>query len=57
MTLLVGAKDDEDLRRIVLDEIQGMEEVVSSRTLLVFEEPPLESGGHQPSDSAQLRLS
>ncbi len=36
--LLVRARDNEDLRRIVLDEIQGMPEVQSTRTLLVFEE-------------------
>lgn len=37
--LLVRAHDNEDLRRIVLDEIQGMPGVISTRTLLVFEEP------------------
>ena len=37
--LLVRAQDNEDLRRVVLDEIQGMEGVLSTRTLLVFEEP------------------
>jgi DNA-binding Lrp family transcriptional regulator len=36
--LLVRARDNADLRRIVLDEIQGMEGVISTRTLLVFEE-------------------
>jgi DNA-binding Lrp family transcriptional regulator len=39
--LLVRARDNADLRRIVLDEIQGMEGVLSTRTLLVFEEPPV----------------
>ena len=40
--LLVRARDNEDLRRLVLDEIQGMEGVLTTRTLLVFEEhePP-----------------
>lgn len=40
--LLVRAKDNADLRRLVLDVIQGMPGVVSTRTLLVFEEfePP-----------------
>ena len=40
--LLVRAKDNTDLRRLVLDEIQGMPGVVNTRTLLVFEEfePP-----------------
>ncbi|MCZ2805456.1 Lrp/AsnC family transcriptional regulator [Modestobacter sp. VKM Ac-2983] len=38
--LLVRARDNADLRRLVLDEIQGMPGVLSTRTLLVFEEPP-----------------
>ena len=40
--LLVRAKDNADLRRLVLDVIQGMPGVLSTRTLLVFEEfePP-----------------
>ena len=37
--LLVRARDNEDLRRLVLDKIQGMRGVVNTRTLLVFEEP------------------
>ena len=36
--LLVRARDNEDLSRLVLDEIQGMEGVLTTRTLLVFEE-------------------
>jgi DNA-binding Lrp family transcriptional regulator len=36
--VLVRARDNVDLRRIVLDEIQGMPGVLSTRTLLVFEE-------------------
>jgi DNA-binding Lrp family transcriptional regulator len=36
--LLVRARDNADLRRIVLDEIQDLDGVVSTRTLLVFEE-------------------
>lgn len=39
--LLVRARDNTDLRRLILDEIQGMEGVQSTRTLLVFEEPDL----------------
>ena len=39
--LLVRARDNADLRRLVLDEIQGMAGVESTRTLLVFEEPEL----------------
>lgn len=37
--LLVRARDNAGLRRLVLDEIQGLQGVVSTRTLLVFEEP------------------
>jgi DNA-binding Lrp family transcriptional regulator len=39
VVLLVRARDNADLRRLVLDEIQGTEGVVGTRTLLVFEEP------------------
>ena len=39
VVLLVRAADNADLRRVVLDEIQGMPGVLSTRTLLVFEEP------------------
>lgn len=39
VVLLVRARDNADLRRLVLDEIQGMDGVISTRTLLVFEEP------------------
>jgi len=46
--LLVRARDNADLRRLVLDEIQGMDGVVSTRTLLVFEEPQA-SDAHMPS--------
>jgi len=35
---LVRARDNADLRRIVLDEIHGIPGVLSTRTLLVFEE-------------------
>lgn len=38
VVMLVRARDNADLRRIVLDEIQGMDGVLSTRTLLVFEE-------------------
>jgi DNA-binding Lrp family transcriptional regulator len=37
--LLVRARDNADLRRLVLDEIQGIPGVLGTRTLLVFEEP------------------
>jgi DNA-binding Lrp family transcriptional regulator len=45
--LLVRARDNTDLRRLVLDEIQGMPGVVNTRTLLVFEEfePPEPTAG------------
>jgi DNA-binding Lrp family transcriptional regulator len=36
--VLVRAHDNADLRRIVLDEIHGIPGVLSTRTLLVFEE-------------------
>ncbi len=39
VVLLVRARDNADLRRLVLDEVQGMAGVLSTRTLLVFEEP------------------
>ena len=38
--LLVRARDNADLRRLVLDEIQGMPGVLNTRTHLVFKEPP-----------------
>lgn len=37
--LLVRARDNADLRHLVLGTIQGMPGVISTRTLLVFEEP------------------
>jgi DNA-binding Lrp family transcriptional regulator len=48
--LLVRAKDNADLRRLVLDVIQGMPGVVSTRTLLVFEEfePPTAASMWEP---------
>ncbi|RCG32942.1 Lrp/AsnC family transcriptional regulator [Sphaerisporangium album] len=45
--LLVRAADNAALRRLVLDNIQGIPGVLSTRTLLVFEEPePI--GGAEP---------
>ncbi|AWB93747.1 Lrp/AsnC family transcriptional regulator [Aeromicrobium chenweiae] len=38
VVLLARAKDNADLRRLVLDEIQGIPGVISTRTLLIFEE-------------------
>lgn len=40
--MLVRARDNADLRRLVLEDIQGMEGVLSTRTLLVFDEPHLD---------------
>jgi DNA-binding Lrp family transcriptional regulator len=37
--LLVRARDNEDLRHLILDRIQAMAGVRNTRTLLVFEEP------------------
>jgi DNA-binding Lrp family transcriptional regulator len=42
--LLVRARDNADLRRLVLGQIQGMPGVINTRTLLVFEEPRPLSG-------------
>lgn len=36
--LLVRARDNQDLRRVVLGELQGIEHVSSSKTLLIFED-------------------
>lgn len=60
--MLVRAKDNEDLRRLVLEKIQGMPGVLSTRTLLVFEEPtttdPFAPEPHPPegtqSEDAQI---
>lgn len=38
VVMLVRARDNSDLRRLVLDEIQAIPGVLSTRTLLVFEE-------------------
>lgn len=37
--MLVRARDNADLRRVVLEEIHQMEGVLTTRTLLVFDEP------------------
>src|SRR4051812_47167570 len=36
--LLVRARDNADLRRVVLDEVQAIDGVTSTRTLLIFDE-------------------
>lgn len=43
--LLVHAADNRALRELVLTRLQGMPEVLSTRTLLVFEESELLPGG------------
>ncbi|MFB1048835.1 Lrp/AsnC family transcriptional regulator [Streptomyces chrestomyceticus] len=45
--LLVHTKDNQELRELVLTRIQSIPEVLSTRTLLVFEETDL--GSEQPS--------
>lgn len=45
LILLVRVRDNADLRRLVLDEIQSIEGVLATRTLLVFEEPEPLGGG------------
>ena len=39
LVLLVRARDNADLRHLILDQIQGMNGIVNTHTLLVFEEP------------------
>lgn len=39
LVLLVRARDNADLRHLILDQIQGMKGIVNTHTLLVFEEP------------------
>ncbi|CAM5480872.1 Lrp/AsnC family transcriptional regulator [Streptomyces sp. URMC 127] len=43
--LLVHTKDNRALRELVLTRIQAMDEVLSTRTLLIFEETDLDEGG------------
>ena len=40
--LLLRARDNADLRRLVLEEILSIEGVLNTRTLLIFEEPTIE---------------
>jgi DNA-binding Lrp family transcriptional regulator len=44
VVLLVRARDNADLRHVVMDRIQSIDGVVSTRTHLVFEEPPPRPG-------------
>ncbi|WP_369373271.1 Lrp/AsnC family transcriptional regulator [Promicromonospora sp. Populi] len=39
LVLLVRARDNADLRHLILDQIQGMPGILNTHTLLVFEEP------------------
>jgi len=45
VVLLVRARDNADLRHVVLDRIQSFKGVTSTRTLLVFEEPTPKHAG------------
>ncbi|MDX6276632.1 MAG: hypothetical protein QOJ72_760 [Nocardioidaceae bacterium] len=44
VVMLVRARDNSDLRRLVLDDIQAIPGVLTTRTLLVFEESSPERG-------------
>ncbi|UBH07323.1 AsnC family transcriptional regulator [Leucobacter sp. Psy1] len=52
--LLVRARDNRDLRRVVLERIQSIPSVRGTRTLLIFEDfpniAPLESGSQSAQD-------
>ncbi|MFD7917997.1 Lrp/AsnC family transcriptional regulator [Streptomyces sp. NPDC059740] len=50
--LLVHAKDNHTLRELVLTRIQSMPGVLSSRTLLVFEETSVDQGADRPDGAA-----
>ncbi|MEJ3403852.1 Lrp/AsnC family transcriptional regulator [Rathayibacter sp. YIM 133350] len=43
--LLVRARDNRDLRRVVLEDIQSIENVRATRTIVVFEDFPRPSAG------------
>jgi DNA-binding Lrp family transcriptional regulator len=47
--MLVRARDNADLRRVVLEEIHQMEGVLTTRTLLVFDEPQVDASTAAPS--------
>jgi DNA-binding Lrp family transcriptional regulator len=47
VVMLVRARDNADLRRVVLDAIQSIPGVVSTRTLLVFDESSPEQARRQ----------
>ncbi|WP_433500784.1 Lrp/AsnC family transcriptional regulator [Sphaerimonospora sp. CA-214678] len=46
--MLVRARDNADLRRVVLEEIHQMEGVLTTRTLLVFDEPQVDVSTKAP---------
>lgn len=48
--LLVHTPDNRSLRELVLTRIQAIEEVLSTRTLLVFEETDLNPGSDRPTE-------
>lgn len=51
VVLLARARDNSDLRRLVLDDIQSIPGVLNTRTLLVFEESSPERESRAPSAS------
>lgn len=48
VVMLVRARDNADLRRVVLEEIHQMEGVLTTRTLLVFDEPQIDANTTTP---------
>ncbi|XRQ14080.1 Lrp/AsnC family transcriptional regulator [Actinomadura welshii] len=48
VVMLVRARDNADLRRVVLEEIHQMEGVLTTRTLLVFDEPQIDADTTTP---------
>lgn len=50
MLLLVHTRDNRSLRELVLTRIQAIPEVLSTRTLLVFEETDLAPGPDRPTE-------
>ncbi|MDN6457663.1 MAG: Lrp/AsnC ligand binding domain-containing protein, partial [Yaniella sp.] len=44
--LLVRARDNADLRRVVFDEIQPLDGVVDTQTVMIFEERTSDSALH-----------
>jgi len=55
--LLVRVQDNAALRRLVLDEIQSLDGVVTTRTFLVFEEAEPSASGRLSSEQTEQTLS